>query len=152
MEQDVVGAGHVRPQAAGDLAELLVDDHLLEHGPALAADVLRQRAGVEVGLDRDAPELVADRLGQHAVVTLELLLVRLQHLLGVASGTLAQLDQLGGEGEVHVSMVARGMDRRAARRGRWDADLPVRPREARPRGPEARPRPRYRHYRCLAGS
>jgi hypothetical protein len=48
VEQDVVGAWHVRPQAAGHLAELLVDDHLLHHGPALAADGLRQGSGMEL--------------------------------------------------------------------------------------------------------
>ena len=65
--------------------------------------------------------VVGDRAGQDAVVPLELRLVRLEHVDGVAPGSLAKCLELGRQGEVHGSMVARRSRPRAVRRGRWDA-------------------------------
>src|SRR4029079_2854581 len=62
VDERVVRAGDESPQAPGDLTELLVDEHLLERAPALAAELAREGAAMEVRLDGAALE-VAIRLG-----------------------------------------------------------------------------------------
>ncbi len=52
VDQRVVGAGDVRPEPTRDLAQLLMNDHLLQDRPALATDLPRQRAALKSGLDR----------------------------------------------------------------------------------------------------
>ena len=78
VEQDVVGARHVRPQAARRLPELLVDEHLFDDRPTLPPDLDGERSAVEAGLDRGAPDRVAPIARDAAVGAFELDLARLE--------------------------------------------------------------------------
>src|SRR5215212_8365879 len=80
VDQGVVRAGDVRPEATRHLAELLVDEDLLQRRPALAADRLRKRSTMQPGLDGGPPEVAALLPRQAAVRPLELVLERLEHL------------------------------------------------------------------------
>ena len=90
VREDLVRARDEAPQAAGDLAVLLVDEHLLEHRPAAAAHGHRQLAAGEPGLDREPPQLRAALGREPAARPLELDLERLEHVDDEPSGVLAQ--------------------------------------------------------------
>jgi hypothetical protein len=122
VRQRVVAAGDVAPQAARGLAQLLVDQDLLQGTPALAPRRLRQVAAPEVGLDR-APLDLPDGLGREgAAVALELGLVRLQDVRDEGAGPLAELELPGGEIQIHAAQCggrdAPGAMGRDARDGR----------------------------------
>ena len=101
MDQRVVATRNVRPQTARHLPELLVDEHLLEHAPALAADLLRERAAVQVRLDRRATEVVAPVAGHTPVGALELDFARLQDVADEAPGTVLELELGRRQRQVH---------------------------------------------------
>ena len=102
VQQRVVAAGDEAPQAARDLTQLLVDEDLLQRGPALAP------GGRAAGCRRGGRASMARRLisrmrlgGERAAVALELGLERLEHVDDVGAGPLAELGLRGGEGQVH---------------------------------------------------
>ncbi len=114
--EHLVGAGDERPQPAGDLAVLLVDEHLLEDRPALAADLDRQLAARQPGLDRGPPQLPGPLRREPAAGLLELDLDRLEHLDDEPPGAVAQRLLGGRQRQVH-----RPLRISAGRRhpGRW---------------------------------
>ena len=101
MDQRVVATRNVRPQTARHLPELLVDEHLLEHAPALAAELLRERAAVQVRLDRRATEVVAPVAGHTPVGALELDFARLQDVTDEPPGTVLELELGRRQRQVH---------------------------------------------------
>ena len=101
MEQDVVGARDVRPEAAGRLAELLVDEDLLDDRPALAARVDRHRAAVEPRRDRGAPDRIAPIARHPAARPLELGLARLELVADERPSARLELELGGRERQVH---------------------------------------------------
>jgi hypothetical protein len=80
-----------------------VDDDLLEHRPALAADVSRERATDETGLDRLATDATPDIWIEAPARALEIELERLQDVSGESARTLLQLELLGGQRQIHAS-------------------------------------------------
>ena len=100
VDERVVGPGDERPQAAGRLAQLLVDDDLLDRGPALAASAAWQAAAVEPEVDGDPLQLLGRRVVE-ASVALELRLERLEVVDDVGSGAIAELGLGRGGREVH---------------------------------------------------
>ena len=93
VEQDVVGARDVRPQAAGRLAELLVDEHLLERPTSPAR---RPRPGSEPPWSRAsiaaAPDRVAPVARDAAAGALELDLARLEDVPDERAGARLELE------------------------------------------------------------
>ena len=101
VEQDVVGARDVRPQAAGRLAELLVDQDLLEHGPALPAGLDRERPALQPRLDGGRPDRVAPVARDVPAGPLEFDLARLEDVAHERAGARLELELGGREGQVH---------------------------------------------------
>ena len=101
MEQDVVGARDVRPQAARGLAELLVDEDLLEDRPALTADRPRQRTAMEPGLDRGRPDRVPPVTRHPPAGPLEFGLSRLELVLDERACPGLEFELGWRQGEVH---------------------------------------------------
>ena len=85
----------MRPEAAGDLAQLLVDDHLLDRRPAAPPDGHGEVAGIEAGGDRLGRDLADDVAGKPAAGLLAGQLVRLQDVDDEAPGALAELARSG---------------------------------------------------------
>jgi len=101
VHEDVVAARHVRPEPARDLPELLVDEDLLEHRPALPADLGRHRSAVEVRGDRGPPDVVAPLARYAPAGPLELQLSGLQHLAHEPARPIPKRELARGEGQVH---------------------------------------------------
>ena len=121
VEQDVVGARHVRPQAAGRLPELLVDEDLFDGRPTLAAGLDGERSAVEARVDRGAPDRVAPIARDAAVGAFELDLARLEDVPHERPGARLELELGGAEGEVHRGQGCPTRPRaRAVRRGPQD--------------------------------
>ena len=106
VDQHVVRPRDVRPEATRRLAELLVDEDLVEHGPALAAELHGEVAAVEARLDGRAPDRITPVPRDLPVRALELELLRLQHVLDEPAGARLQLELGRGQGEVHVVSLA----------------------------------------------
>ena len=96
-----------------DLAELLVDEHLLEHRPSLTADLDRQRAAVEAGLDRRRADRRAPCRAASGRRPLELDLERLEDLAHERAGARLELELVGRQSQVHRRQ---GCATRASRR------------------------------------
>ena len=114
--EDLVRAGDEAPQAARDLAVLLVDEHLLEHRPAAAADRHRQLAARQPGLDRQPPELRATLRRELAAGALELHLERLEDVDDEPPRVVAQRRLGLREREVHDLRPSAACGRRSGRR------------------------------------
>ena len=69
-----------------------MDEDLLEDGPALAAELARERPAVEPGVDRRALQLVAGRRREPPAGPLELGLDRLEDVDDVGAGARLELE------------------------------------------------------------
>ena len=103
MDQHVVRARDVRPEAAGGLPELLVDQHLLQNRPALSAHRTRQGAAVESSPDGRPADRVPPIAWDPAVRALEFDFAWLEHIAHEAAGTRLELELGVGEGQVHLA-------------------------------------------------
>jgi hypothetical protein len=101
MHEGVVGARDERPQATGRLAELLVDDDLLEDRPALAADVGRERPGDEARFGRRLADPASGLGAEVPTRALEFELERLKNLTREATRSILELELSGAERQVH---------------------------------------------------
>src|SRR4029453_15802766 len=86
MDERVVGTGDGAPEPARPLAELLVDDDLVERAPALAPDARREASAVEVRGDRPSLDAPDDLVGEAAAAPLERELERLGDVPGERAG------------------------------------------------------------------
>ena len=78
-----------------------MDEHLLEHRPALPAGRDRKRAAVQPGLDGGRPDRVAPVARDVPAGPLELDLARLEDVAHERAGARLELELGGGEGQVH---------------------------------------------------
>ena len=84
-----------------DLAELLVDEDLLEDRPALAAEPRPGTSRRAAGLDRGAPDRVAPVARDAAAGPLELDLARLEDVADERAGPRLELELGRRQGQVH---------------------------------------------------
>ena len=101
VHERVVAAGDQAPEPTRDLPELLVDEDLLEERPALAADLSREAAAVQVGLDGPGLDLAGDVGLDPATARLEFDLERAEDLTSEAARSILQLELSGAQREVH---------------------------------------------------
>ena len=98
-----------------DLAELLVDQHLLEHGPALPAGLDGEGPALQPRLDGGCPDRIAPVARDVPAGPLELDLARLEDVAHERLGARLELELGGGEGQVH-----RAKDAAPGRREAYD--------------------------------
>ena len=101
MDQRVVAARDEAPEAARHLAELLVDQDLLEQRPALAADLLREAAAVEAGVDGLRLDVSGDVGVEAAAGGLEPDLERLEDLAREPPRSILERELVRAQRQVH---------------------------------------------------
>ena len=84
-----------------DLAELLVDEDLLEHRPALTADLLREAAAVKSRVDRLRLDVAGDVRVDPATRGLETDLERLEDLAREPSRSILERELVRAQRQVH---------------------------------------------------
>ncbi len=115
VDEHVVGIGHERPEAAGRLAELLVDEDLLEDRPAVPAVGGGKGATGQASCDRSLSELGAVLGRDTPSGTLQRLLPGLELVDHETASSVAQVFLRWRQGEVHGSLVAPSIGRAQAR-------------------------------------
>src|SRR4029078_1560619 len=135
VDQGVVGAGDERPEPARRLAKLLVDDHLVDGAPRLAAKLARERSAVQSRVDRRALQLISGRRREPPTGSLELGFEGLEVVDDVGARPRLQVELIGREAEVHGPRMTRRPAASAKPPGSRDAP------EALGQGRWARPRP-----------
>ena len=78
-----------------------MDQHLLEHGPALPAGLDGKGPALQPRLDGGCPDRVAPVARDAPAGPLELDLARLEHVAHERPGARLELELGGGEGQVH---------------------------------------------------
>ena len=101
MDERVVAARDQPPQPTGDLAELFVDQDLLEKGPALTAELEREAAAVQVRRDRLRLHIAGDHWVDAAARRLEIHLQRLEDLADERTRTRLERQLVRAQREVH---------------------------------------------------
>ena len=104
--QHVVAAAHQPPEAVRNASELLVDDDVLHHLPALSAVLGGMVTSDQLELTGQPTDLRLYVVGHAAAGLLGRYLVRDQGV-GKAAGPRAQILLLRGEGEVHGAPISR---------------------------------------------
>ena len=103
VDQRVVGARDERPQPAGGLPELLMDQHLLEDRPALATKLVWERATLKARVERRTPDLHAPRPGDATTETLELRLAGSEDVFDESAGSRLERKLVGCKGQIHCA-------------------------------------------------